>query len=339
MRVTTQKGVHRSALQAPDSGVLFVSQLHLPSTIMFSDMTGTMLRQSADGSRFPEKNREGIAKFVESGGNFVLVTGDSLEVTQEQFLRHLPQLKGRMFLILHSGAEIYRYEEKICHELYKAPPIPLEVRAKSFEIFASEILEVYGVDISSELATRSLGTLLDYAKRGPRIEIESISRLIGRSFYVEVSPYKVTVYCEEGEIHGSKTDLLFRNFSTDRRLIDCALNANAHLMRGAIYFELISHSKEQGIRMFCDEYLPEELRTDRSVSNVILLGDSPNDEGMFLNDYGKHFGFATVRAFFMGNEEQFVGELVANVAAPSNFTYLKGEHEMGATKVFSSLLG
>ncbi|MDR2431085.1 MAG: hypothetical protein LBD99_02365, partial [Candidatus Margulisbacteria bacterium] len=57
------------------------------NTIIFSDMTGTLIERRADG--FSAEQRDALLYYLVNGGKLALVTGDSIDTAQEMFLDKL----------------------------------------------------------------------------------------------------------------------------------------------------------------------------------------------------------------------------------------------------------
>lgn len=66
-------------------------------TICLADMTNTLLRQSFDGSGYPEEAKRLHREYLAQGGALVIVTDDSQVVVREQFLDPLAVAGGDLF--------------------------------------------------------------------------------------------------------------------------------------------------------------------------------------------------------------------------------------------------
>jgi hydroxymethylpyrimidine pyrophosphatase-like HAD family hydrolase len=317
-----------------------LNNINIASSIIFSDMTGTLLYQTEDGNRFPVETRNLIANYIALGGTFVLVTGDSFEVVSKQFINHLPSISHSFFVLTESGAEIHKIFEAKHKQLFKAKPLSLTCKKQSLEKCIDFIDSTYNINCK-EIITGSRYESIDKFLMGGRLLINEITAITNKPFFLEVADYKVTVYAEAGSITGSPTDVLLSKLRNDKEFQAIASNNNSILMRGAIYFEIIANSKEQGIRTFftvSDQDI-SHLKNSKSNVDVIILGDSPNDEGMYLYPFNEVFQFHRQTSVFFGIEEDFVQSIAKTQRYHNdNFYRLSGTHELGSLEVFRKMI-
>jgi hydroxymethylpyrimidine pyrophosphatase-like HAD family hydrolase len=293
-------------------------------TIIFSDMTGTMLDQTKDYSGFPVSTRESIKNFANAGGIFTLVTGDSFEVVQDQFLNHLETISNEIFFITESGGEISLVKEKN-HQILKAQPeLDFQVRSKALNLIIDKINFYFDVDISKHLDLKS----------HTRIEIPELTKITGDLFMIELGKYKSTVFCKAGSIRDSITSKLLDDLENDLVLKELANSSKTKLMRGPVYFELISLDKQEGIKEFLSIIIQSKLKDLSQIKNILVLGDTANDEKMMLYPFHEIFPNAKVDCIFVGDEPVLENRIQNQLdTSYSRFLVLRGLNEKGINEV------
>jgi hypothetical protein len=236
------------------------------STIIFADMTGTILDQTPNG--FPEEQRERIRGFLEQGGVIVLVTGDSYATVHTQFVKPL-SYKGEspVFLVTGAGHRIDRLAEGVLTSIHLDKGFKEDTHRDL--VRAVERLFVEYVEPGFKFSPAELELLL--SPDGHRIDVGPALPALQNRCFVEVIPNKCTVFFPGGfQASGIGAAMLDR-LAQDQEVLRLAAAEGAHVIRGGNFTDIILSSKEDGISSLY-KHIPE-LRHLTETRNHLAIGD------------------------------------------------------------------
>ena len=295
--------------------------------LVVTDMTGTLLFQSADHSRFSENLQHLLTELIDQGGKFFLISGDSTETVTDQFVAVLNyQGEGTFYLAPISGHELHQVTKESTECLYKGPSVPRESRVAFLNRIEVLIREEYG-DPSFHLSEKEKEVFFE---TGTRIDIKE--KIKGRSdtFFLEMIYAKGGVYFPEKKtgVNGDQDAQFLRRLSMDAEVVATANECGLNMIAGGDYVDLIATTKDQGVDIFLDKV---ELSED--IDTILLIGDSRNDKGIFNRSYPSHL---RVFKIFVGKDAELVDNELDRAENP-DFFYLEGTYTKGTEEVFEMI--
>ncbi|MCY2963449.1 MAG: hypothetical protein NT069_07325 [Planctomycetota bacterium] len=261
---------------------------------ILSDMTGTLLDQTDDGSGFAPSLRAAVANFVEAGGVFVLISGDSEAIVEDQFLRRLPPGIGPVFFAPASGSKIgcWRSDSagtspEILFELPPAPPSTLRALTQRVEQILAE--RVPGFRFTPEQREVFL------SPAGGRPDVSGQLGL-GEIAWVECRPDKgFAIFFPGSRRAAGLACQLIDDVAYDSEIRTIAEDSQLRIIRGANFCDVILSDKGAAVNRIRQLPALAPLLDRRT---LIVLGDGRNDLEMYAAAAdGVHV--------FVGAEEDF----------------------------------
>lgn len=300
-----------------------MSKPNAKNTLLISDMTGTILYQQEGG--FPLQSQKLLLQFLKQGGTFILVTGDSLETAKRCVWNKLLELDSTLnktaYFITANGYQLTEMNKARTKVLYQGKPLELEFKKlalKRFEVLLSEFFETSFSFTSNEW---------DQFLQGDGAQIFIQDRLPGlqESLGVECVPNKVTVcfFDRKGDLDLRKK--LVNCFLHDQALKSLTSEHQLHTISGNEFVDFINCTKADGIRKFF------ELKgSEVQAQQAFVVGDSPNDKGLFEFNYP-----IPNQNIYVGPDQEYF-DLVVN--AKKKGVFLAKEHTQGFFKVLSEMI-
>lgn len=303
-----------------------LNQLRASETVIFSDMTSTLLYQGPGG--FPRETRGQIRRFLDAGGTLVLVTGDTWKIINAEFFERLDYRGSqRVYVISGAGHLIYEWKEGLSCALLHGPSLKDATKRKALALIESLISEF--LHLGFRFDAQQLSILL--AQEGGRVDIGPALGGCHSSVLVEGSPCKVTVFLPEAPLAEGIFSKFLDALVADSSLVECARQEGLHLVRGGNFVDFIATRKEDGLKAFFS--LPAAGIFEMSDLHVIAIGDSANDKGILNFPYPS---LNPALRIFVGNSEEFVSKEIIQAESP-DFFFLKDSYIRGAQFVFSAI--
>jgi hydroxymethylpyrimidine pyrophosphatase-like HAD family hydrolase len=295
------------------------------NTTIFTDMTGTLIEQTDNG--FPETHRENLRRFLDQDGQLVIITGDSLFSLETHFIPKLNyQGTSPIYFAILGGQEVYRYQHGRFSSIavQKNEPYPPKFQQQITDVFAEKLSEAFGVQAS--VIQKNLQPC------GNKTIIQDILGTDDKCF-IEIFPTKITIAFPGGQDIAAneqakkvKTLDLIESALRD----DLSVKAQgAKIMRGDKYVDVILSTKDDGIKLLYAS-LPELAPR----KNLILMGDSENDLGIFTYPYP---GKPNVKGFFFGRAEAVFEKIQQASSAAVELHFWQGLYTKGSQLVLESI--
>lgn len=303
-----------------------IRDLVLVRLVIVTDVTLTILRQSVDGSGFPEAMRRAIRALLDRGVAFVFCSGDSRVILKQQLTDHLDCGPASIHVLSGSGADMFADEPidggRRHRTLFQMSPLPAKVLSDLLDRALTVFHRVLGHPVHLSAAERhSLLSLV-----GDRINVGDRIPVIQEEALLECRPMKgfTLFFRQSGRAAGWALRLLTA-LAEDPQLQQLCIAARLTHSPGPNYYDAALSTKYQAAEMFFTHTLEgRELATRRTIA----LGDSMNDRP--LMQYFR--GVDAIRAF-VGAESEF--ELVTGGGLRSVFL---GGNLAGSILLFERLL-
>ena len=290
--------------------------------VVVSDMTGTLVTQTADGMLPAMRESQGV--LLERGMMMVLATADSGHSVTEFLLKPLGAVKDEQLYVVHSvGAWRGRVDAGQLVELSSGADLKEIDRRTLIDAMDRAICGAVGCDtpvFSEALRDDLIGS-------GRRFSLTSISDSFGTQSFVEILPSKAAIFFLEEKIAGSTQQKIFSDYINDSAVVQIVADNGYQLIRGGNYVDVFTCTKEQGVRYILDYVNPTERRC------LIVLGDSENDLGILSAEYPE---FDRVLRVFVGQSKLVVDTIMSGPVSTEFFS-MPGTHCDGSTKLFQAL--
>ncbi|HND51027.1 MAG TPA: hypothetical protein PLV92_01470 [Pirellulaceae bacterium] len=315
-------------------------QLSIAAVDLFTDMTGTQLIQTDDGSGFSRQLAMRNVELLEAGGRFVVVSGDSAEVVRAQFVRHLPPSSKPVALhvVSGSGYEIHRYGFRPGANKWSGRRVArgLEVSLDARERLLSRLLSLVVERLpSADLARRS-GAFAKrlLSPRGARVDLRDHGVQVDETLYAEVTPNKVTLYAPRLQATDLVVHSLLDAVAVDRSIRRLSTSNGLNVIRGENFVDLISSTKSEGLAAYFERCESGSRSRASGPRWALVLGDGANDRDLFhapaLDRYSR------VVRVFVGREPRVVAP---RPTWGDDFIVLPGESTRGTEYVMERLAG
>ena len=299
-----------------------LSMIRPQDLVVVSDMTGTLVTQTADGM-LPAM-RESQRVLLEKGMMMVLATADSGHSVTEFLLKPLGSVKDEQLYVVHSvGAWRGRVVAGQLVELSSGADLKETDRRTLIDAMDRAICGAVGCDtpvFSEALRDDLIGS-------GCRFSLTSISNSFGTQSFVEILPSKAAIFFLEEKIAGSTQQKIFSDYINDPAVVQIVADNGYQLIRGGNYVDVFTCTKEQGVRYILDRVNPTERRC------LIVLGDSENDLGILSAEYPE---FDRVLRVFVGQSKLVVDTIMSGPVSTEFFS-MPGTHCHGSTELFQAL--
>ena len=303
-----------------------LSALQAGCSLVVSDMTSTLINQGPGG--FPERTRLEIIRFLEAGGKFLLVTGDTHKVIEEEFFKRLRYDGARpVYVISAAGYLIYEWRREGMRELHRGQPLARAAREAAFGVIEQLMAKLFSAHFRFSAAQMKCF----FDGDGCRLDISGALAVPGIRMLVEGVPSKVTVVFPNSVQAQGKTWDFLKELASDPALRQLSALENFHIVLGGNFVDIISARKEDGLEVFFN--LPEGRALEIGKCHVVAMGDSPNDKGVLNFCYP---ALSPVVRVFVGNDETFVREEIRD-SASADFFFLKDSFIAGSLFVLSNL--
>lgn len=315
-------------------------QLTIAAVDLFTDMTGTQLIQSDDGSGFSRQLAKRNVELLEAGGRFVVVSGDSAEVVRAQFVRHLPPSNKSVALhvVSGSGYEIHRYGYRpgankwSGRRIARGSEVSLDARERLLSRLLSLVVERLP---SAEFERRSGGLAKRLlTPRGARVDLRDYGVQVDQTLYAEVTPNKVTLYAPRLQAADRLVHSLLDAVAVDRSIRRLATSNGLNVIRGENFVDLISSTKSEGMAAYFERCESRSRSRASGLRWALVLGDGANDRDLFhapaLDRYSR------VVRVFVGREPRVVAP---RPTWGDDFIVLPGESTRGTEYVMERLAG
>ena len=299
-----------------------LSMIRPQDLVVVSDMTGTLVTQTADGM-LPAM-RESQRVLLEKGMMMVLATADSGHSVTEFLLKPLGSVKDEQLYVVHSvGAWRGRVVAGQLVELSSGADLKETDRRTLIGAMDRAICGAVGCDtpvFSEALRDDLIGS-------GRRFSLTSISDSFGMQSFVEILPSKAAIFFLEEKIAGSTQQKIFSDYINDSAVMQIVADNGYQLIRGGNYVDVFTCTKEQGVRYILDRVNSTERRC------LIVLGDSENDLGILSAEYPE---FDRVLRVFVGQSKLVVDTIMSRPVSTEFFS-MPGTHCHGSTELFQAL--
>lgn len=266
---------------------------------IFSDLTGTVLHQNPGG--FPELTRQLLKRYLDLGGTFVLVTGDSLSTVKDQFLLQLDYCGSQnIFLITEAGGSIDKVCKGDCINLFKGKAITPQTRALLLKIFEGLVKQTFPG--SFEFQQDEIDLLL--SQDGGRIDISPRLKVLNEVCWIDMTPSKATIFLPDSVEPHEQAKTLLEKLAHEPALEQLAKQEEAYLILNNNSFDFIRSRKEDGLERFLS--IEQELTEKILAGNIISIGDAQNDEGLLTYRFSST---GQVLRLFVGNNDQFFSRI------------------------------
>jgi hydroxymethylpyrimidine pyrophosphatase-like HAD family hydrolase len=287
---------------------------------IFSDLTGTLVRQHAHG--FPSSRRLLVRKLIEGGCFFCVITNDTFEAVHEFFITPLGTLTSPYFVISGGGYVGHQVDGQEVTEFFQGRGIAVEIRS------------AIGARIKSILESRFKKSLILPPIKDISAERTSIAALnpsFGPLSYFESTPSKVAVFFLDNPVATETQQSLFDAIESDDQIKELIKTQGLYLTRGANYLDITSCVKSDGLSALYASPLPSRFNlTER---NITVLGDSLNDKDMLL------YKFQTskqINRIFLGEHRELADQI--RQTFPQEFLFLESQYVDGAETILSQLV-
>lgn len=290
--------------------------------VVVSDMTGTLVTQTANGMLPAMRESQGV--LLERGMMMVLATADSGHSVTEFLLKPLGAVKDEQLYVVHSvGAWRGRVVAGQLVELSRGADLKEIDRRTLIDAMDRAICGAVGCDtpvFSEALRDDLIGS-------GRRFSLTSISDSFGTHSFVEILPSKAAIFFLEEKIAGSIQQKIFSDYINDPAVVQIVTDNGYQLIRGGNYVDVFTCTKEQGVRYILNCVNPTERRC------LIVLGDSENDLGILSAEYPE---FDRVLRVFVGQSKLVVDTIMSRPVGTEFFS-MPGMHCHGSTELFQAL--
>ncbi len=313
----------------PDAGLARIEtqlrSLRPHDLVIVSDMTGTIINQEHDG--FSEQQRKNISFLLAQGTKIVLVTADPLSAVKEHFVEKLQHKgKGELFVLSSAGQEGHKVapSESSYTEVCRGPDIELAHRSLLLESFISGLKRA----ISSELniSGQQRNSLLS----GNRIKLREVSgKIPGQNSAIDIFPGKASIFFLDPDTPRNFMDQVFEAILENQQVANVIKDGDLKLFRGHNYLDILSCSKGDGLKLLGYKY-PDIFRD----KHILVLGDSANDEGLFLHEFPGARRDDQMRVF-VGNNEELVGAINLKLinSNQTEIANMRGEYIKGTERL------
>ena len=299
-----------------------LSMIRPQDLVVVSDMTGTLVTQTANGMLPAMRVSQGV--LLERGMMMVLATADSGHSVTEFLLKPLGAVKDEQLYVVHSvGAWRGRVVAGELVELSRGADLKEIDRRALIDAMDRAICSAVGCDtpvFSAALRHDLIGS-------GRRFSLTSISDSFGTQSFVEILPSKAAIFFLEEKIAGSIQQKIFSDYINDPAVEQIVADNGYQLIRGGNYVDVFTCTKEQGVRYILDRVNPTERRC------LIVLGDSENDLGILSAEYPE---FDRVLRVFVGQSKLVVDTIMSRPISTEFFS-MPGTHCHGSTELFQAL--
>jgi|LakMenEpi03Aug12_release.lakeMendotaPanAssembly.Ray.scaffolds.fasta_scaffold370653_2 hydroxymethylpyrimidine pyrophosphatase-like HAD family hydrolase len=289
---------------------------------IISDLTGTLVRQTPDG--FPIEKAEIIIKLLERGAFLGVITNDSFSAVTEHFTHRLDPIDQEYFVVSGGGQigrKIIQGENEI---LFKLPGISNDLKRELLDgILGQLVTQFEGV---SGLQFDQREALL--STEGARVRLSQLHPTFGPLSFIEIIDSKVAIFFLETPVAGTPQQQLMEAVQKDSTLSKLIELGGLYVTRGANYLDITSCTKRHGV-----ENLLHSSHTDKyslSSRNIIVLGDSINDDGILRYNYPTN---GKVLRIYLGEDEEYASQLQREFS--TEFLFLRG----GYTQKSYDILG
>lgn len=273
----------------------FFYSLKPSETVVFSDMSGTLIFQTEDG--FMDEQKEEVIKFLDNNGKLIIVTGDIPPVVDEHFFRKLNYSgDNEIYLLAASGHYLARYVNGDLEILRTKQGLSDDLKRNFLDRIVYLLEDIYKAEI--KISKEKL--LRFFSEFGDRIDISNEIGIEKGSFMLEVSPSSITVADVTRKIHNSEFNQLLERLNNDRVIQGLLQKTQYHPISDFYYYTFVSTYKDEGIYSFINSKDSESLGILNK--NIIVFGDSPNDEGLFKYPYQTNQKLIKV---YVGDDDDF----------------------------------
>lgn len=326
--VVAEPAILNSAETSQKLSSLF-QYIQAKDTIVFSDLSGTLLYHSINcPNGFTQEQKCLIRDLLDKKIIFVLVTGDSMELTQKEFLKPLDyQGETPIYLMTGSGHQISVYEKGQVRELFKGEGIPFEQR----KTILFQVLSIASKFFNTPLSLTETEQQQLLSPEGGLICLSSKIPNFNTKIILEVRPNKITFSfpIPMNDVARAMAPTLLNRIQFN--YVIQAISCDHHIYLSRMYncLDIITHLKSHGIDQFLNLDIAKSF--DMAHKHIVIMGDSHNDKSMLM--YPFHPDQHVIR-IFVGNDDALFSE-ISKVGEPC--LYLKGDYIGGSQKVFQLL--
>jgi len=280
-----------------------LADLNPEDTVLVSDMTGTILKQSPTGIGFPLETRALINDFLSRGGKLLLVTGDTTDVAKAQCINHLDADPAFPYYIISgAGFELVEVRGKSITQISRGERLDEDAKEQIFQIVL-DYLKLSFPSFSGVLSQEELQSL----SMGIRVDISETLGLENADIvYIEAADNKITLFMPEHENEYDINRDILSEIACDDAINKIARENKYHIKYGPNYIDIITSTKDQGLRRFMD-YLREQgddvFHKFFQKKNILVAGDSPNDEEMMKFEGWTTTGAKSVHMLYLGKDD------------------------------------
>lgn len=301
---------------------LQLSTIQARDLIVVSDMTGTLVTQTADGML--PLMRESQKALLEKEMMLVLATADSGHSVKQFFLDPLGQVVDKNLFVVHSvGAWRGKVQDGHFQEVSRGTDLTLEHRTILLE--AMDRALCHHLELSFPLFSEEKRA--EIIQSGRRVSLAQSSPLLGNQSFIEILPSKAAIFFLEEKIAGPLQQKIFTEYVSDANVQRVVKTGGYQMIQGGNYVDICTCTKEEGVGDILERFKPHDRRS------LIVLGDSENDLGILSKPYVE---FDRILRVFVGQSSTVVDSLMAG-PFKDEFFLLPGAHCEGSARLFKVL--
>ncbi len=287
---------------------------------IISDLTGTLVRQRADG--FPESRRNIIRQLIDAAAFFCIITNDSLEAAEEFFISPLGPVSKPYFVVSGGGYVGHQIDGGKFQKLFEGRSIEVNSR----QILGEHVSRILGSVVGK---TPVLPVAKDQASE--RTSIADLNKSFGELSFFESTPSKVAVFFLDKPVVSQLQEQIFDAIENDAPIRDIVANKKLYVTRGANYLDITSCVKSEGFSALSSNVASKSY--ELSNRRFIVLGDSWNDRDLLLYNYQSN---QAVTRVFVGENTKLAAEIEQKF--PTQLQFIKAGYVEAAEQFLAQLV-